>query len=73
MDKLDEDYRVLIMPDHPTPIALRTHTADPVPYILYDSRVDLAKDWTYDEEQAASSGNLVKDGHTIINKLFEEG
>lgn len=36
MDKSGEDYRMLIMPDHPTPISCRTHTSDPVPYMLYD-------------------------------------
>ena len=39
MDKSGEDYRMLIMPDHPTPISCRTHTSDPVPYMLYDSRL----------------------------------
>ncbi len=71
MDKSDEDFRLLIMPDHPTPIALRTHTSEAVPYILYDSREDLHKEWKYDEKQASLSGNLIKEGHNIIKKLFE--
>lgn len=37
LEKDGEDYRFLILPDHPTPIARRTHTLDPVPYIMFDS------------------------------------
>ena len=40
MEESGEDYRMLVMPDHPTPIACRTHTSDPVPYMLYDSSQD---------------------------------
>ena len=36
MDASGQDYRLLILPDHPTPIRVRTHTSDPVPYLLYD-------------------------------------
>mgnify|MGYP001019286678 CR=1 FL=1 len=71
MQKSGEDFRILIMPDHPTPISIRTHTADPVPYMIYDSRTDMDKSWGYDEEQASLSGNLIKEGHTVINSLFE--
>ena len=42
MDASGEDYRLLVLPDHPTPIRVRTHTADPVPYLLYDSTGRLA-------------------------------
>ena len=38
MDASGEDYRMLVLPDHPTPICVKTHTSDPVPYVLYDSR-----------------------------------
>ena len=40
MEKSGKDFRMLILPDHPTPISRRTHTADPVPFLLYDSRTD---------------------------------
>ena len=35
--EVGEDYSILIMPDHPTPVSLRTHTSDPVPFVLYRS------------------------------------
>ena len=40
LNSTGEDYRVLILPDHPTPVSIRTHSAEPVPYVLYDSRKD---------------------------------
>ena len=66
-----EDFRMLVLPDHPTPVAIRTHVADPVPYMLYDSTNKLSKEWNYNEKDAEKSGNYVAEGHTIINHLFE--
>lgn len=71
MDKSGEDYRLLITPDHPTPIHCRTHTSDPVPYLLYDSTVKMDKDWKYNEKEARESGNFTDDGYTFISKLFK--
>jgi 2,3-bisphosphoglycerate-independent phosphoglycerate mutase len=71
MDKSNVPYRMLVMPDHPTPIHCRTHTSDPVPYMLFDSTKVLNKDWNYNEAEAQKSGNVVKNGYDIINKLFE--
>jgi len=70
MNKAGADYRMLIMPDHPTPIWCRTHTSDPVPYLLYDSTKEQNNTWFYNEAEAKTSGNVVKEGYTIINKLF---
>ena len=72
--KLDEagiSYRLLIMPDHPTPIRVRTHTSDSVPYLLYDSDAPAKENWNYNEKEAMASGNVVPVGHTIIDKLLE--
>lgn len=72
---LDEEgaaYRLLVMPDHPTPIRVRTHTADSVPYLLYDSTAPKKESWHYNEEEAKMSGNFVSLGHTIIDKLLEK-
>lgn len=65
------DFRMLILPDHPTPIRVRTHTADDVPYLLYDSTLERNETWSYNEQVAANSGNYVAKGHTLIDKLFE--
>ena len=71
--KLEEagvDYRMLVLPDHPTPVAIRTHVSDPVPYMLYDSTKKQSHTWNYNEKEAKESGNYVAEGHTIINHLF---
>ena len=65
------DFRLLILPDHPTPIRVRTHTADNVPYLLYDSTLERNESWDYNEKDALDSGNFVEKGHTLIDKLFE--
>ena len=69
-----EDFRILILPDHPTPIEVRTHTKDAVPYLLYDSTADLGgKAVRYDEKTGQESGILVEKGHMLIRHLFENG
>jgi 2,3-bisphosphoglycerate-independent phosphoglycerate mutase len=70
MKKAKADYRMLVMPDHPTPIRYRTHTSDPVPYMLYDSTAEQNNQWHYSEEDAKKSGNIIHEGYTVINKLF---
>lgn len=71
MEKSKEAYRMLVMPDHPTPIRCRTHTSDPVPYLLYDSTAEQKNDWHYNEAEAALSGHVVREGYKVIEKLFE--
>jgi 2,3-bisphosphoglycerate-independent phosphoglycerate mutase len=70
METLRIEYRMLVMPDHPTPTHLRTHTSNPVPYMLYDSTNELSNNWEYNEAKAADSGNYVKNGYEMILKLF---
>lgn len=65
-----EEFRMLILPDHPTPIRVRTHTADAVPYLLYDSSKEEANAWDYNEAEAKESGNYVAKGHEMIDVLF---
>lgn len=67
-----EDFRMLILPDHPTPLRLRTHTSEPVPYLLYDSTRTLGHGAAYTEADAAASGLLTEHGYTLIDKLLGE-
>jgi len=69
--KQKEAFRLLIMPDHPTPIAYRTHTSDPVPYMLYDSRYALDSQVTYDEEAASQKGIKFQEGHKLMAHFLE--
>lgn len=71
LDKSGEDYRMLVLPDHPTPIRVRTHTGDPVPYLLYDSRRRRDEGLHMTEADAAASGRIVEEGHTLIDHLWE--
>ncbi|WP_122790864.1 cofactor-independent phosphoglycerate mutase [Intestinibacillus sp. Marseille-P6563] len=66
-----EDFRMLILPDHPTPIRLRTHIGDPVPYLLYDSTAKLGTGALYNEASAQQTGVYIEKGYTLIDHLFE--
>lgn len=66
------DFRMLVLPDHPTPIRVRTHTADNVPYMLYDSTEEKNEKWNYNEREGLASGKLVAQGHKLIDHLFEK-
>ena len=70
LDSEKVDYRLMVLPDHPTPIRVRTHTADTVPYMLYDSTAPLEQNWNYNEEEGRQSGNYVAEGHKLIDHLF---
>ena len=70
MEKAGEDYRMLILPDHPTPIRIRTHTGDPVPYLLYDSTKQLKKMERFTEANARAADNFEPNGYRLIEKLI---
>ena len=70
MDHSGVDYRMLILPDHPTPICIRTHTSDPVPYILYDSRRQAKMIGVFNEKEAAATGIFEPEGHKLIDLLI---
>ena len=71
LDRSGEDYRLMILPDHPTPICVRTHTSEPVPYMIYDSRKAIDGIHTYNEKEAAKSTCIWKDGYRLIDHLLE--
>ena len=70
LEAAGEDFRMLVLPDHPTPICMRTHSSDSVPYLLDDSTDLQQHDWKYNEAEGESSGNYVACGHEIIDYLF---
>jgi 2,3-bisphosphoglycerate-independent phosphoglycerate mutase len=72
MDESGEDYRMLILPDHPTPIRIRTHSSEPVPFILYDSRHQAKKVARYTERDAAATGVYIQDGYTLMEQFIEK-
>jgi len=70
LEQAGAEFRMLVMPDHPTPVSLRTHTGDDVPYLLYDSARIENHSWNYNEKQAAESGNRVARGCEMIDYLI---
>ncbi len=68
LEEADMDYRIMILPDHYTPLSLRTHTVDPVPFLIYqrnDERSNAYK--TYDEFTARQSGLHISEGHKLMD------
>ena len=72
MDASGEDYRMLILPDHPTPIRCRTHTSDPVPYVLYDSSCQKKSMAKYNEKEAAATGIFEAQGYRLMDKFLRK-
>lgn len=65
-------YKILVLPDHPTPISLRTHVADPVPYVIYSNR-ETGKNGSiekFDEASAGRSGISIEKGHELIERFL---
>ena len=72
MEEAGEDYRILVLPDHPTPIRIRTHSSDPVPYVLYDSTRQNKKIAHYTEAEARDTGIFLPHGYELMAKLLQK-
>lgn len=66
-----EPFRILVLPDHPTPLSIRTHSPEPVPFFLYDSRAERTGAAPFTEETAGSTGSFVPDGCGLMGLLTE--
>ena len=64
-----DDFRIMILPDHPTPIAKRTHTTDPVPFMIYDSAKKHNGTEKFDEKHAAKTGLYLPEGQVLMSLL----
>ena len=64
-----DDFRIMILPDHPTPIAKRTHTMDPVPFMIYDSAKKHNGTEKFDEKHAAKTGLYLPEGQVLMSLL----
>lgn len=72
LEQAGTDFRMLVLPDHPTPICIRTHVNEAVPYMLYDSTDLKSGTYLYNEKDAKASGIYVEQGHTMVDYLFEK-
>lgn len=67
----NEEFTMLVMPDHPTPIALKTHTSDPVPFVIVKNTDEEEKNnYIYSEEDAKKSGIYIEYAHTLMEKII---
>ena len=67
-----EDFKVMVLPDHPTPIRLRTHTIHPVPFFIYSSCKSETGVDTFNEKTAAANGNYLPCGYRLMERLIEK-
>ena len=73
LENTGEAYKLLVLPDHPTPLSLGTHTSDPVPFALFDSRhprtdVQVA----YTEEEGAKTGLYIEPGYQLMERFLKD-
>ncbi len=70
--QFSDDFRILLLPDHPTPLSLKTHSSDPVPFLLYDSSKTPIEplQQTYCEQDALTTGIDIADGWTLMDRLI---
>ncbi|MGI6066088.1 MAG: cofactor-independent phosphoglycerate mutase [Bacillota bacterium] len=72
LESLNDDYRLMVLPDHPTPISIKTHTAEIVPFMIYDSRFRVTSSATsYDEDNARATGVFVESGPELMARLIK--
>ena len=67
-----DDFKIMVLPDHPTPICKRTHTMDPVPFFIYASKYNQNGCPTFDEYTASQTGYYIPQGFTLMNLLIEK-
>lgn len=74
LEENGNEYKILVLPDHPTPLRLRTHTDDPVPYMLFDSTKKQIADRErhYTENYAVVHGELLVEGYTLMDYFLKE-
>ena len=66
-----EDFKILVLPDHPSPFEIRSHSMEPVPFFLYDSRKDVRGVAAFTEANAAETGLYIPDGFTLLERVIE--
>ena len=70
LDKSGEDYSIMVLPDHPTPLRLRTHTSNPVPYIIYRNNLKQQGAATYTEKTGAATGIYLDEGFRLMDRFI---
>ena len=73
LETCGEDYAILVQPDHPTPIQIRTHSAEPVPFALYRKGDSAGRTARYTESEAKATGIYVDQGYRMIDRMKSRG
>ena len=66
------DYKMMVLPDHPTPISLKTHVSDPVPYLIFDSTKKVENNTVYCEKSAEKSGKYIEKGYELMAHFLKD-
>ncbi len=74
MPKMTTDFKIMLLPDHPTPLALKTHVSDPVPFVIYryTPGEKIENHRSYDEESARQTKFLVENGYRLMERFIEQ-
>lgn len=72
LDSMDEPFKVMILPDHPTPIRMRTHTITPVPFMIYSSQEEVQGVEKFDEDTASQTGLYIPNGYTLMDRFIQK-
>jgi 2,3-bisphosphoglycerate-independent phosphoglycerate mutase len=67
----DKEFRILITPDHPTPISKRTHTDEPVPFLIYGEGISGGNFSSYNEKEAANSSLFFENGEKLLEYFLK--
>ena len=70
--KTQGDFKVLVTPDHATPLAVRTHTNDPIPFMIYDSRKKYKGVSNLSEREAKTTNIFIEPGYTLMDKFIND-
>lgn len=72
LEKAGIDYKMMVLPDHPTPISLKTHVSDPVPYLIFDSTKNIENDLDYCEKSAEKTGIYIEKGYELMTRFLKD-
>ncbi len=72
LNSCGESFKIMVLPDHPTPLCKRTHTMDPVPFFIYSSEADIKGCETFDEFTARAMEYYIPNGYTLMDMLTKE-
>lgn len=73
LDELEQfqDYKIMILPDHPTPLSIKTHSDEPVPYLIYQKSLKRSGVSAFNENTARSTGNYIEPGHQLMERFIK--